>query len=786
MPILSTDIPPPGQVSIAAVKPEAVFLKWVNPEGLSGPLKFRVSWRCRLNTHHRFIDVKNSEVQIQGLIPGEEYAFTVATLSSDGGHSLGVSITASTEVPPPTNLTVETKVTSVSVNWKKPAGVAEVSYLLTLSRDEEHQTLHTDSEEHIFNHLKLEMEYTISVLTALSTGAQSKPVFKVISTCIPIPENLEVGSVTAASASLSWSMPSEMDEIPHSFLVSYHSKGTEPQTISTDTCSAVITGLTPDSEHSVSICTKLQDGRQGQPAVTSFQTGIPLPGIIEFTSVQPHAVALRWEPPKGLAGLYRYKVSWRGGGMLRSLEVSTRNVEARGLAPGEKYEFTVATLCDDDRQSPHAVATVRTEIPVPEHVRVESNTTSLSVKWEKPGGLKEVSYQLTLSRNEECQAISTDSLEHCFSALSPGTKYSVSVSTVLNDCQSKPVWNTTCTTIPVPEELVVDSVTLTSATISWSVPSVMDQTPHSFLISYHSEGAKPTDITTDAYNTIITGLKPGIEYMVCVCVVCENTGKGQPASASINIGIPIPDNLEVGSVTAASASLSWSMPSEMDDIPHSFLVSYHSKGTEPQTISTDTCSAVITGLTPDSEHSVSICTKLQDGRQGQPAVTSFQTEIFFLACMVCVCVVSKNTGNGQPALTSINIGTSAGLLYSEKLIYRVDQRKQDHFLNDNISSIIEATTIKNRIPIPENLEVGSVTAASASLSWSMPSEMDEIPHSFLVSYHSKGTEPQTISTDTCSAALTALTPDSEHSVSIFTKLQDGRQGQPAVTSFQTG
>ncbi|KAL2079255.1 hypothetical protein ACEWY4_024999 [Coilia grayii] len=163
------DIPPPGQVSIAAVKPEAVFLKW-----------------------------------------------------------FGFSITASTEVPPPKNLTVETKVTSVSVKWKKPAGVAEVSYLLTLSRDEEHQTLHTDSEEHIFNHLKLEMEYTISVLTALSTGAQSKPVSKVINTCIPIPGNLEVGSVTAASASLSWSMPSEMDEIPHSFLVSYHSKGTGP------------------------------------------------------------------------------------------------------------------------------------------------------------------------------------------------------------------------------------------------------------------------------------------------------------------------------------------------------------------------------------------------------------------------------------------------------------------------------------------------------------------------------------------------------------------------------
>lgn len=85
------------------------------------------------------------------------------------------------------------------------------------------------------------------------------------------------------------------------------------------------------------------------------------------------------------------------------------------------------------------------EIPVPKHVVIESDTTSLSVKWMKPDGLDEVSYQLTLNRNEEGETIFTDSLEHCFRGLLPGTKYSVGVATALNDGQSKNVLNTICT-----------------------------------------------------------------------------------------------------------------------------------------------------------------------------------------------------------------------------------------------------------------------------------------------------------------------------------------------------
>ncbi|XP_076145690.1 tyrosine-protein kinase yes-like [Alosa pseudoharengus] len=65
----------------------------------------------------------------------------------------------------------------------------------------------------------------------------------------------------------------------------------------------------------------------------------------------------------------------------------------------------------------------------------------------------------------------------------------------------------------------------------------------------------------------------------------------------------------------------------MDQTPHSFLISYHIEGTELQTISTDSCSTVITGLKPDTEYIVNVFTETQHGGQSQPSTKTFHTDL---------------------------------------------------------------------------------------------------------------------------------------------------------------
>ena len=95
----------------------------------------------------------------------------------------------------------------------------------------------------------------------------------VVVTGYPVPEKLTVSSMTPTSADLSWSLHQGMEQFPHSFLISYHSEETELQTTSTESCSTTLTGLTPDTNYTVTVCCELRDGGRSQAATRIIQTG---------------------------------------------------------------------------------------------------------------------------------------------------------------------------------------------------------------------------------------------------------------------------------------------------------------------------------------------------------------------------------------------------------------------------------------------------------------------------------------------------------------------------------
>ncbi|XP_041926163.1 uncharacterized protein LOC121689969 [Alosa sapidissima] len=89
------------------------------------------------------------------------------------------------------------------------------------------------------------------------------------------------------------------------------------------------------------------------------------------------------------------------------------------------------------------------------------------------------------------------------------------------------VSKTISTGVPAPEKLLVDSVTATSANVSWSLADKMRQRPHRFLIYYWSEDDDPESISTESYTTDITGLTPETEYHLSISTVLH----GEPSKA---------------------------------------------------------------------------------------------------------------------------------------------------------------------------------------------------------------------------------------------------------------
>ncbi|KAL2096313.1 hypothetical protein ACEWY4_008461 [Coilia grayii] len=263
---VNKDLPPPGPVRFTSVTSDSVSLSWGCPDGLAGPRMFRVVWGC--GGDQRSLEVDGLSVDVEGLDPGKDYNFSVVTLSDDGSQSPCVSASVQTEVPQPQNLTVDTKSSSASVTWTKPKGLDQASFSISLYAGGEClKTSMKHCQECSFD-LQPDTDYTVTIATVLKNGKKSKAISTSIST-----NDLKQSSVTTTSANLTWRASPEMKPIPHSFLISYHSQGTEPLTVSSDSCSKVITGLKPHTQYTIRVSTKIQNGGESQPATLTITTG---------------------------------------------------------------------------------------------------------------------------------------------------------------------------------------------------------------------------------------------------------------------------------------------------------------------------------------------------------------------------------------------------------------------------------------------------------------------------------------------------------------------------------
>ncbi|XP_062391364.1 interferon-induced very large GTPase 1-like [Sardina pilchardus] len=611
------EVPPPGLLQFSSVQADSLTLTWSPPQG-HGAYRYRVSWRGGQEQHSAV--VVGFGLEVTKLQPGEKYHFAVATLSEDGRHSICVEDSAYTDIPAPERLSLDLQGTYAVLKWMKPPQLNQVLFQLDIVlRGQQQRTIRTDQMEYTLSDLQYGADYTIFLSTLLKNGRQSKPIHKRFTAA------QEYGVLEMSSVRYDTSPGPIMANLPgrdptHTFSGT-QSEGTGPRPYSTTTGN-----LTQAAE--------FQHGGGAYP--TSITKEIPVPECLTVSSITASSARISWE------------------------------------------------VSPEMEQIPHGFL---------------------------------VSYQI---KGTELKSISTESCSADITGLKPGAKYTVRVYTKLQQGgRSQPASAKMKTEIPVPECLTVSSITASSARISWEVSPEMEETPHSFLVSYQSKGTELKSISTESCSADITGLKPGAEYIVEVYTKLQHRGQSQPASAKMKTEIPVPECLTVSSITASSARISWEVSPEMKETPHSFLVSYQSKGTELKSISTESCSADITGLKPGAEYIVEVYTKLQHRGQSQPASAKMKTEVS------------------------------------------------------------EAVT-----PTPLCLTVSSITASSAHLSWKVSREMEQTPHSFLVSYQNKGTDSQSISTESCSADITDLKPGTKYTVRVYT-VSSGRESQPAFEEIET-
>ncbi|XP_062371960.1 fibronectin-like [Sardina pilchardus] len=660
-----TAVPAPEQLTVALVTPTSAKLTWSPPDGMDQtPESYQISYHSG-GPESEPISTGSCSADITGLKPYTEYSVSICTKLKDGGMSEPVNEKVCTAVPAPEQLTVSSVTpTSAKLTWSPPDGMDQTPHFYQISYHSggpESKTMTALSCSAIIQYLEPCTDYMVSVCAKLKDGRMSESVNKPVQTAVSAPEQLIVASVTSTAIHLKWSPPLGMDQTSYCYCyqISYHSEWTEPQIISANLCSEVIKGLKPYTNYSVSVLTKVKNGEMSEPVRTDTRTAVAAPEQLTVASVTPTSIHLTWTKPHGMDQTPEsYQISYHSEGTdPQTISSDSCSKVITGLKQCTKYSVSICTKLKDGGMSKPEIKEVRTAVPAPEQLTVDSVTpTSAKLTWSPPHAMDQTphSYQISYhSERTKPQTIPTNSCSANIKRLKPCTSYNVSVRVKLrNGEMSEAVGALVHTGTPFPEKLKVSSVTPTSFHLTWTKPHEMDQTPESYQISYHSDGSEPQIITTNSCSEVIKGLKPCTNYVVRVCTKPKGWKMSDAFELKVSTAVPVPEQLTVDSVTPVSINLTWAPPQGIDQIPVSYQISYTSRLLQNVTIYTESCNTVITGLQPDTDYKISVCTKAKEGGMSEPVKQLVHTEPFTKKFYP---IVIGNTQNHHQALKGMLI-----------------------------------------------------------------------------------------------------------------------------------
>ncbi|XP_062373050.1 fibronectin-like [Sardina pilchardus] len=800
------DILPPGPINFTSVNPDSISLSWEPPEGLTGSQGFRVSVKC--SRYQRYLEVQDVKMIFHGLIPQEEYNFMFATICGGRNQSIWVSESIRPEVPVPKMLNVTTDKTSIEVTWSQPDGLFQVSYLVTLKkRDECLQTISTEDLKCLFSELQQGTEYTIEAVTVLMNGYQSKPALKSCHTVIPVPENLKVDSITVTTANLSWSLPEGMGQILHNYQISYRNvrgNDSELETIYTDSCSVILTGLKPCTEYNIWLYTNIQNIERSQEAFICILTGVPPVTDLTVETRQNHADLHFTNLTLSKSHQCHYLICCHSDGAEVKSYILTPDSYRGGeinltldLKCNQQYTVTVTVVIKDGRESDPASATFETGFPSPGPIEFTSvKPYSVSLVWGFPEELTgplqfRVSWFRTHLYSERpfpTFYMTVQSLEASIDGLLPNTEYSFSV-TFLNETGIKiaKVSADIKTGIPAPVDFKIN---VEDRSCTWKQPpGVSGET---YQLSIFRDAKYFKSISTTFFTCPLSDLNFDTEYTILISTSLGFDSQSKPLSETVYIETPIPQDFDVISVSATSAELHWGLHPIMEQIPHSFLISYHSEGAEPQTIFTDSCSAVIAGLEPDTEYIVCVSTIIQHGGgKSKPATTIMQTGLpapgpiqFSSVSLHSVSLcweAPKGMAESQRFRVSYTEKTSAKGYHCvvpgqsicvENLASRTEYEFSVATISDSgRQSVSVLATTYTEIPVPENVVV-VLNGESAKVSWN-PTYVG----SYLLTLCSDGKCEKNISTTLTWCLFHDLQLNTDYTISLSSVLPNGRQSK---------
>ncbi|XP_038398367.1 tenascin-N isoform X5 [Canis lupus familiaris] len=619
-----TEIDSPTNVVTDRVTEDTAVVSWAPVQATIDKYVVRYT-SADGDTRDMAVPKEQSSTVLTGLKPGEAYRVYVWA-ERGNQESKKANTDTLTEIDSPTNLATD-RVTedTATISWDPVQAVIDKYMVHYTSADGDTREVPVGKEQRstVLTGLRPGVEYTVQVW-AQKGARESKKADTKAPTEIDSPKNLVTDRVTEDTATISWD---PVQAVIDKYMVRYTSADgdTREVPVGKEQRSTVLTGLRPGVEYTVQVWAQ-KGARESKKADTKAPTEIDSPKNLVTDRVTEDTATVSWDPVQAIIDKYMVRYT-SADGDTREVPVGKeqRSTVLTGLRPGVEYMVQVWAQ-KGARESKKADTKAPTEIDSPKNLvtdRVTEDTATIS--WDPVQAVIDKYMVRYTSADGDTREVPVGKEQRStvLTGLRPGVEYTVQVWAQKGARESKKADTKAPTDIDGPKNLVTNQVTENTATISWDpVQAIIDK----YMVRYTSADGDTREVPVgkEQRSTVLTGLRPGVEYMVQVWAQ-KGARESKKADTKAPTEIDSPQNLVTNRVTEDTATISWDPVRAVID---KYMVRYTSADgdTMEVPVGKEQSSTVLTGLRPGVEYTVQVWAQ-KGARESKKADTKALTDI---------------------------------------------------------------------------------------------------------------------------------------------------------------
>ncbi|XP_059408178.1 fibronectin-like isoform X4 [Carassius carassius] len=708
--VQKTNLDSPTNLDFSDVSTNSFTVHWMTPRAVITGYRLRYQPTSGGHTKNERLPPTRNYFTLVDLAPETEYTVYIYAVSGNK-ESLPLTRTQATVSNAPTDLAVTSSTpTSITISWDAPAVTVryyKITHGETGERDAPREfTVPGTQSTATIQGLRPDTDYTITLYAVTGRGdspASSTPVIITHRTAggnVQSPSDLDVTDIQDNALTVRWS-PARGPIT--GYRVTGMPKGGQGPTFSElvgpERTEMTIRGLVPTVEYTINVIALSQEGESTPVVKKATTASLQHSRDLTFSDVDSTSMLVTWDVTR-VPGVTSYRVLYsnpKEGEREYQPALSGRDnsVVLRGLRPGTMYyikvipmkgRYPVRTL--EGTQQTTRKGTQPTAVPAPTNIQFfDISPSSFVVAWHAPNA-RLSGYRVVASpKNQHAPAkemnVAPDSTQVLVPGLMVATAYEVHVYALRGLDSSSPLTGeiTTADNITPPHRVHITDVKDTSFTLTWRV--VNNEPMTGFLIeATPKNGGNPIirqTIPADRHTYVVTGLQPGIMYVVNMYTLNGNN-RSPPFTLTVNTAQPAvqsPTNLQFTSLTPNSISFTWQAPPTHIT---GYYITYEESGGSPRELiprpNTGQNYATITGLKPDTEYIIKIIALLNNQRS---------------APLVGTATTHDKTGRPQEAQTQTTISwqpyqQSSGYLVSCQPITHPDEKMFQMHVPDTSTS----------------------------------------------------------------------------------------------------